>query len=353
MTPEQQRQKIVRRERLIKLAIVIAILSIGATILLAVPNMLVSFLLAFVVTYLFKPIVNYFETMGVGRSSSILIPFLLTGVIIAGVATYAVPRAMQQASTLQTELPKYVKGINDLTKRHTKTLNAFVGQFSKIDLTDKATTWMQDSLGSALNNVPNLVSQLLAVLLLAPIFAFFMLRDGRTISRRILALVPNNLFEVAMNLFYQINKQLGGFIRARLLEALLVGGVVWVGLYLIGFPYAFLLSVFAGVTNLIPYVGPIIGAVPGLIVALVNQDSSSAVWLVGLIYIIAQVLDMVIVIPFVVAKIVDLHPVTVIVVIIVGSQVMGVLGMIISVPVASIIKLTFTEFYNHVVDFQR
>ena len=112
------------------------------------------------------------------------------------------------------------------------------------------------------------------------------------------------------------------------------------------------MAVFAGATNLIPYVGPLIGAVPGLLVAVINQNSSGTLALVGAIYVIAQAVDMLFIIPLVVAKIVDLHPVTVVIVIIVGSQIMGVLGMIISVPVASIIKLTFTEFYNHVVDFR-
>ena len=67
--------------------------------------------------------------------------------------------------------------------------------------------------------MPNWISQFLSTLLLAPFFAFFMLRDGQNISRKLLALVPNNLFETALNIFYQINQQLGGFIRARLVEA--------------------------------------------------------------------------------------------------------------------------------------
>lgn len=74
--------------------------------------------------------------------------------------------------------------------------------------------------------------------------------------------------------------------------------------------------------------------------------------IVAIIYVLAQLVDMIFVIPLVVAKIVDLHPVTVLIVIIVGSNFMGVLGMIISVPIASIAKLTFTEIYNNVVEFR-
>jgi putative permease len=149
-----------------------------------------------------------------------------------------------------------------------------------------------------------------------------------------------------------MNQQLGGFIRARFLESALVGGIVWVGLIIINFPYALFLGIVAGITNIIPYIGPIIGAAPAIIIALAAEKTPLYLAVVAAIYVLAQVLDMLLVIPLVVAKIVDLHPVMVVVVIIIGGQVMGILGMIISIPVASILKLTFTEFYNHVVDFR-
>ena len=352
MTPVQVRQIIVRRERRFKLAIVIGILACGLTILLAVPGLLVTFLLAFVISYLFKPLVNYFERKGLSRTTSIVVPFILIGFIMAGVSSFLIPRMALQAETFQGELPKYVQGVSTLIKNNTARANKLIAPFVEVDMAEQATKWLENSSTNLITNIPNWISQFLSTLLLAPYFAFFMLRDGQNVSRKLLSLVPNNLFETALNIFYQVNQQLGGFIRARLLEAVIVGTVVWIGFYLMDFPYAAILAVFAGATNLIPYVGPLIGAVPGLLVAVINQNSSGTLALVGAIYVIAQAVDMLFIIPLVVAKIVDLHPVTVVIVIIVGSQIMGVLGMIISVPVASIIKLTFTEFYNHVVDFR-
>jgi putative permease len=353
MTPEEQRQKIVKRERWIKLSIVAAILFGAGVVLLAIPGMLISFLLAFVLTYLFKPLVNYLERRGMGRATAILIPFVILGGIIAGSSSILIPKAVDQATALQSELPKYIKGVTDIATRHTKKINTALGQFGNVNVAGKIETWLQSTSGSLLVNIPNWISQFLTTLILAPFFAFFMLRDGREISRQLLGFVPNNLFELSLNLAYQINQQLGGFIRARLLESVIVGAVVWAGLYLMDFPYAALLAVFAGITNLIPYIGPIIGAVPAITVAMVNQEgSSSTIALVGLVYLIAQVVDMLFIIPLVIAKIVDLHPVTVVIVIIIGGQFMGVVGMIISIPVASVIKLTFTVFYNHVVDFR-
>src|SRR5690606_14323802 len=105
-----------------------------------------------------------------------------------------------------------------------------------------------------------------------------------------------------------------------------------------------LLALFAALTNLIPYIGPIIGAVPPVLIALISDDAMVTtslnlnLFIVISIYLLAQILDVIFIIPLVVAKIVNLHPVTVIVVIIVGAQLMGVLGMIISIPLASAAK---------------
>jgi putative permease len=111
------------------------------------------------------------------------------------------------------------------------------------------------------------------------------------------------------------------------------------------------LGFFALITNLIPYIGPIIGAVPAVVIALINHESGVNLMLLTGVYFIAQLIDVIFIIPLVVAKIVDLHPVTVVIVIIIGSQVMGILGMMISIPVASVIKLVSNAVYHHIVDF--
>jgi putative permease len=345
-------QKRIKRDNVIKMGIVLGLVVTSLIIILAVPGMLVSFILAFVISYLFKPIVSRLERKGIGRTLAVLIPFLISGVLISAASGIVIKRLNQQASSLQTDLPRYVNAATDLVKKKTSRLNATISPYTKIDMGERVGQWMQSSGENMLNKIPEWISTLLSTMILAPFFAFFMLRDGQRVSNGVLSMVPNSLFEIALNLSYQINKQLGGFIRARLFEGIIVGFVVGIGLYSLNFPYAVLLGIFAGLTNLIPYVGPIIGACPGILVAMVTNDTVASVALVSSIYIIAQLIDMLFVIPLLVAKIVDLHPVTVVIVIIIGSQVMGILGMIISVPAASIFKLIFTEFYNHVVDFR-
>jgi putative permease len=352
---DQKLRAVLRRERRIKMAAVLSVLVMGLVILLAVDNLLISFVLAFVTNYLLSPIVNFLERKHVPRQAAIMIPFFLTACIVGFCLYLFVPRLTLQLSTLESQLPKYQVDLMNLAASTELRFKGFLKLYN-VNFSDTINTWIINRTSELSSQLPSAVSGSLTVLLLAPFFAFFMLQDGRAVSRRLLAMVPNNLFEPALNLHHQLNEQMGGFIRARFLEAAIVGFVVWIGLQLAGFPYASILALFAAVTNLIPYVGPIIGAVPAILIALISDEATMTqavslnLILVTSIYFFAQLVDVVFIIPLVVAKIVNLHPVTVVIVIIIGSQVMGILGMVISIPVASAIKLIFGAVYDQLLD---
>jgi len=343
---------LIKRERRFRLIAVLFTLVLLSAVILTVENMLISFVLAFGSTYLITPLVRYLERMGVQRGYAILIPFLtlltLTGVLIF----ITVPLIVEQIRELRLEMPKYVEGVTFLIQKWESQLKDFAPYVFKYDIGDSIARFAETSLTGFLQNAPKFAQQFLTVCLLGPIFCYFMLKDGRTVSRNILSLFPNNVFEMALSLSHKINVQLGEFIRARLIEAFIVGIVVWVGLTILQFPYALFLAIFATVMNLIPYVGPFIGAIPAFVIAIINQEPSLNVLLMSMVYFIAQLVDIVFIIPLVVARTVNLHPVTVIVVFIIGANVMGVLGMIISVPVASVFKLIFYTIYDQLIKFR-
>ncbi|MEC9283232.1 MAG: AI-2E family transporter [Bdellovibrionota bacterium] len=343
---------LIRRERYIKSFTVFALLCFFAWTIFAVENMMASVVLALVITYLLNPFVNKLERKGTRRTTSILLLFVVVSLGLSLLVSLFYPILSTQIGDLQAELPKYQIGIVKLISNLEKKAQEIMGGYYSFDIIKGINTLIAESAGALFSNIPDFASKFLTVFILAPFFAFFMLRDGRGVVRQFLRMMPNNLFELALNLNYQINEQMGDFIRARLLEAGIVGFVIWVGLAIIGFPYASILAIFAALTNLIPYVGPFIGAVPAIAIALINKDPSIIIFLVCMTYAIAQIIDIVFIIPMVVAKIVNLHPVFVVVVIIIGSQLMGILGMIISIPVASALKLTFTALYDHLINFR-
>lgn len=342
-----------KREYLIKSLAVLGIVTLCTAAVLSIENLLLSFVLAFVINYMFTPPVNALERRGISRKTGGLMIFGISTVLIALFFIKAMPGIVSQVQSLKDEIPKYSAGLTRLIATFEQSLDAAFPHMLNIDISGKTGQVITTFSANFFDSLPQILSTTLSVMILAPLLAFFMLIDGHIAVKKLLAIVPNPLFETALNLLYRINLQIGGFIRARLLEALIVGIVVWAGLVVIGFPYAVLFGVFAGLTNLIPYLGPVIGTIPPLLVALVN--GATVMELVSLVSVFAgaQLIDAVLIVPMLVAKIVDLHAVIVIVVIIFGAQVGGILGMIISIPVTSILKLIVITVYEQLIEYNQ
>jgi putative permease len=294
--------------------------------------------------------VNYLERQGIGRTLASSFVFISIGVVLSLLGLWLFPHFAETVPRLQADMPRLITGVSQFISELESRVQSVSGPLSNFDLEAKVESQLTEWTRGIFTAVPGYVKTFFTVMLLGPFLAFFMVKDGRASLSLILGIVPNELFETALSLLHQINFQIGQFVRARIIESLIVGLVTSAGLILIGFPYAILLGVVAAVTNLIPYIGPLIGALPAFAMALVNGNTTLEVFFVATVYIVAQLIDAGILIPMLVAKIVDLHPVTVIIVIIAGAQVMGILGMIISIPVASTLKVTVSTIYRHLID---
>jgi putative permease len=343
-------QATLKRVNFWKLVGLICLLFFGFVVLLTVENLLVSSLLAFVISYSLAPLVSTMERQGTSRTLATVLVFVAVGLLLTLGGFMLFPYIGATLSGLQDDMPHYIQGLGRFISEVETRVHSFAGPLANFDVTAKVESQLTNWTHDFFDHLPGYLKTFITVSLLGPFLAFFMVKDGRNMVNTLLGLVPNQLFEPALSLVNQINVQIGQFVRARIIESLIVGVVTAIGLLLISFPYALLLGVVAGVTNFIPYLGPIMGAVPALLIAMVNEHMGLGVLLVGLVYAVAQLIDAGLLIPMLVAKIVDLHPVTVIVVIIAGAQVMGVLGMIISIPVASTLKVTFTTVYRHLID---
>lgn len=197
-----------------------------------------------------------------------------------------------------------------------------------------------------LNQFPEYLSALFEWMLLVPMFLYFFFMESASFSRRFLEAVPNPIFEKSYVLFSQFNTKFGEYIMAKFIEATILGTIVTIGLLVIGFPYPFILGFVAGITNILPYIGPVIGFLPALFVGLLSKDPN--VSMIGMlsIFAVANLIDMLLVFPLLVSKIVNLHPIVVVVSIIVGSQLAGIVGMIVIIPFIAFFKLLFKEIYK-------
>ncbi len=137
---------------------------------------------------------------------------------------------------------------------------------------------------------------------------------------------------------FEINDIISKFIRGQLLDGLIVGLISSIGLSIIGLDFAILIGITAGIANVIPYVGPLIGCIPAIIVGILSPNPIMALWAVLLLLAVQQ-LDSAVISPKIVGDSMGLHPIFVIMAIIIGGNLAGILGMLLSVPVAGIIKL--------------
>lgn len=177
-----------------------------------------------------------------------------------------------------------------------------------------------------------------------------MIRDGGKLRRRFVAMVPNRYFETSL-MMHRVDRQVGGYFRGRFIESILVGLTVMatMGVLSIWFaqPFILLIAVVVGITNLIPYVGPVMGLAFGSLLYLGLGFPISSILGLAAAVAIAQLLDNVVFAPVVLSQNVDLHPLTVILVLLIGGEILGVLGLLIAVPAAASIKIVSTELYRN------
>ena len=195
-----------------------------------------------------------------------------------------------------------------------------------------------------LGNVVSLVTTVIII----PFAVFFLLKDGPAMMKNLFSMIPNRYFEMSLNMMYKIDQQLGGYLRGQFFDALIVGILAIIALWILDVKYFFLIGIFAGLSNMIPYVGPLVGGSAAILVVLMTGGSGITMLLVVAAFLIIQLADNVLIQPLVVARSVDLHPLLIIFSVIIGGQFFGIMGMLLAVPATGIIKVLMSELYRGV-----
>jgi predicted PurR-regulated permease PerM len=197
----------------------------------------------------------------------------------------------------------------------------------------------------SIGNATGTVASYLVNLIIVPFIAYFILAEGDVGIKKFVERIPNKYFEMSLNIMDKLGKVLVFYLRGLILECSIVGGLSIIGFMIIGVPYAVLLGVLAGIANLIPYIGPIVGISMAVIASLTKTGDFQMLLPLFLFYLIMRVIDDGFLQPRCLGKSLEMHPVAVVLVLIIGHQLMGVAGMMISIPVATILRVAATETY--------
>ena len=243
----------------------------------------------------------------------------------------------------QSKFDKFINGLK--IKEWPKEMKDLAVE--KIKLGTKS---MQDFLISNLKNI--LMSMLKIVtkffdVILGMIIAYYFIVDEKVFKNMILMLAPKRFRNDISYMGRKISKILASFIRGQLLTAFIVGILITIGLLLLKIDYALPLGLISGIANVIPYFGPIIGAIPAILVALLISPIK-ALWVIGLMLLIQQI-DNVFISPKIIEGKLGLHPVTTILSVLIGGEFFGIFGMLFSVLVVAIIKVVCSRMFEKIV----
>jgi len=297
--------------------------------------------------YLLRPLVNYMEKKKLNRTLSILLIYLVFGILFALFIIGLWPSLREQLINLVENAPNLINSLSlqlkELEQNGVITAMFPEGStpFSQItDYINKGFTFVTNYVSGFFS----LISSFAIVLFTFPIILFYMLKQGEKFGRKLVHIAPKRFQKDSRDVVLEIDQALSGFIVGRVLVNLALGVLMYIGFLIIGLPYALLLTVIAVIMNFVPFIGAILSSVPIVIMGLVVSPSV-AIWSLIIILVAQQIQDN-LVAPYVFGKKLDIHPLTTIILVLGAGDLGGIIAILIIIPVYMIVKIILVRIYQ-------
>jgi predicted PurR-regulated permease PerM len=314
------------------------------------------FIFALVIAYLLAPLVDRLGRV-MPRVLAVLLIYLVLLALLVVAGLLIVPALIDQIQDLTVNAPRYLQQLQDATRDLQQ-------RYENLNLPPEIQTAIENGLRNALSNAGSTAQTVLfgtlttvrqvfgflSGFIVIPFFLFYVLKDKEQAGKWLAGVIPRAWQTDLRRMARIANDIMNDYIRGQLLLGLVVGVATTLGLALVGSPYWLLLGIIAGFTELIPILGPILGAIPALIVAAFHPEGIVMVGKVLLVYVLIQQLENNLLVPKIQGDSVKLHPAVILVVLVVGGQVAGLVGLIVAVPLTAIIRDMFIYLYKRFVD---
>ncbi len=321
---------------------------VGVTVLLAVIALICwtvrvifpPLILAGAIVFLLNPVVTRLQRRGIPRALGAGLSYASVLGVLALAAALVYPLAADQGQQLADDWPEIrAKADRWIDARAADSQGTF-WEFARRDLEE---TFSSDNrpFREQLNRARKLGLQVFHVLLivvLAPIIAFYLLVDLPRLRAVAESLVPAGARDEVLHVGHRLNRAIGGFFRGQLLVAAIVGVLCSIGLGIIGLKFWFIVGMIAGLFNVIPLIGPWVGGIPGVVIALTTGSPLQALGVV-VVMVLAQQIDNHFITPQVMQRAVNLHPAVVILALLAGGTLGGFFGLLLAVPVTAVLKI--------------
>lgn len=299
---------------------------------------ILPFVFAIIIAYILNPLVEMLTERKMNRTAAVaLIYFILIGSIIVALV-YIIPIIILELDKLIDTLPFYTREVQKiLANIKTTYLTSLPLAFQEIidrnihRMEELLLAWLQKIADAIIGIFSNMLS-----IILAPILGFYFLRDLDKIKECTILIIPISYRKIVLQWFERFSSTLGRYFRSQLIVSLIIGALTTISMMILGVDFAFLIGLVAGLTNIIPYFGPLIGIMPAIAIALLRYPYKIP-WIIVSMLIIHQ-LESGIISPHIVGEHVGLHPITVILALLTGGTFFGLIGLILAVPTAALMK---------------
>ncbi|GAA0503769.1 AI-2E family transporter [Deinococcus depolymerans] len=323
-------------------------------------SVLIDFAVAFLIAYLANPLLNWLERGRVKRGLGVFF-VVLAFLALLGLAGVLLATISGQLVTLLQKLPEQIGTLGDTLDRMTRWLSNLgvpgLGN-TRAQLIEAAQKYVQNigqnlmpilqrglsstgSILSGLLSIGGVVGQVLLILLLS----IYLMLDYSRVNATLLGVFPRPWQPRVLEVSDLIGTAVGGYVRGQLVIATFIGVFVWLGLTVIGIPSAAAIGFLAGAFNIVPYLGPIIGALPAILLALTLPGALLKILVVVGIFVLANQIEGNFLSPYILSRTTDLHPITVLVAILVGVALLGFAGALLAVPTVALGKLLLQRYY--------
>lgn len=301
--------------------------------------------------YLLKPIVDFIEKRGTSRVTAITIVFLaIAGLLAWGIANLF-PMLNDQLSSFIRQLPSYVRSVDDQVAGLLKNdiLASFRPQIEETvtNFSQKAVDYAESFSKGAVTWAGNFASVLARVtvsILISPFIVFYLLRDSSKMKKAFVSYLPTKMRQPAHRILNDVSNQLASYVQGQVTVAIIVGFLFSLMFSIIGLPYAVTFGIVAGFLNLIPYLGSFLATIPVLILALV--EGPIMVIKVIVVFIIEQTIEGRFVSPLVLGSKLSIHPITIMFILLTAGSMFGVWGVFLGIPVYASLKVLVKEIFE-------
>ncbi len=313
----------------------------GAWLLFVLRDLALVIITAVVIASAIEPGVRALGERGFPRTLAVLSIYLVFFIVFFAIFYFFLPSLLEDFATFVSALPTYLDAFSRSHAFDTYASILGVPKPSEISPNDiMASIRSSLDLGGAFGNAFTAVSRIFGGVLsfiLIIVFSFYFAVVETGVDDFIRVIVPRKHQAYLLGLWKRSQKKIGLWMQGQLLLAVIMGVIVYLGLTILGVKHALILAVVAAVFEIIPVFGPVLSAVPAVGIAFVDGGATLGLFAIAL-YVIAQQFENHLIYPLVVTRVVGVPPLLVILALIVGAELAGFLGVILSVPVAATIQ---------------